>query len=181
MFNKKVKLKTGLVLELRPPKKSDLKPLLKYINDLSAEKTFVVSQGITFNLKDEKDYLDKSLRKIDQGNMVQIFAFDKNILVANVSLTRSNNSIESHVCTLAIGVKKEYRDKGLGRILIKEIHSLARKQIKDIKIFRLGVFGNNIRAIHLYESFGYLKSGLLPKGIKWRNKLVDHIYMYKKV
>ena len=90
-------------------------------------------------------------------------------------------TIESHVCSLAMGVKKEYRDKGLGRILINEIHQLAKKNIAGLKICTLTVFGNNDRAIHLYESFGYKKFGLLPKALQWRNKLVDHLYMYKNI
>ncbi|MEI8337860.1 MAG: N-acetyltransferase [bacterium] len=177
----KVELKTGQIIEIRPPKKSDLKPLLKYINDLSIEKTFVAPQGVKYTLKKELEYLDKCIKEIKKGNRVQLFAFDKNILVANVSLERKKVAIENHICSLAMGVKKEYRDKGLGRILIKEIHSLAKKDINGLKICILTVFGNNDRAIHLYESFGYKKFGLLPKALQWRNKLVDHLYMYKNI
>ena len=177
----KIQLKTGQTIEIRPPKKSDLKALLKYVNDLSAEKTFVSSQGVKMTLKDEEKYLDRSIKEIGKGNRVQLLAFDEDILIANVSLERKKMTIESHVCSLAMGVKKEYRDKGLGRILINEIHQLAKKNIAGLKICTLTVFGNNDRAIHLYESFGYKKFGLLPKALQWRNKLVDHLYMYKNI
>ena len=180
-MSKEIKLKTGQTIEIRPPKKSDIKPLLKYVNDLSTEKTFVILQGEQKTLEEEKEYLNKSLKNISAGNIVQLLAFDKDVLVANVSIERKKNLIENHVCSLAMGIKKEYRDKGLGKILIKEIHSMAKKTLNGVKICRLTVFGNNARAIHLYESFGYKKIGVLPKGIKWRNKFVDHVYMYKNI
>lgn len=178
-MSKKVKLKDGKILEIRPPKKSDLKALLKYVNDLSAERTFIILQGSKVTIPEEKEYLNRALKTIKEKNRVQICAFDKDVLVANVSIERKKNAIENHVCSLAMGIKNGYRDQGLGKILIKEIHLQAKKNISGAKVCLLTVFGNNARAIHLYESFGYKKIGALPKGIKWRNKFVDHVYMYK--
>ena len=63
---------------------------------------------------------------------------------------------------------------------MKEIHSLAKKKIKGIKIFLLDVFANNDRAKDLYNSFGYKEYGLLPKGLLHKGKYIDNIAMYKK-
>jgi len=55
----------------------------------------------------------------------------------------------------------------------------ARKNITDLQIITLGVFGNNPIAKKMYEKKGFKEYGLLPKGIQHKGELVDHFYMYK--
>ena len=55
------------------------------------------------------------------------------------------------------------------------------KKLKGLKIIDLGVFGNNPVARNLYKKMGFIEYGNLPKGILHKDKLVDHIYMYKEI
>ena len=50
-----------------------------------------------------------------------------------------------------------------------------------LKILTLGVFSLNIPAKRLYEKFGFMEYGRLPKALFYQGKYIDQIYMYKNV
>ena len=177
---KKIVLKTGEVVEIRLPKISDSKKLLDFINDLSAEKTFILSQGKKFTLKEEKKYLKSNIDGMNKSNYVLLFAIHNGKIIGNTGIHRHRSDAEKHLASFDIALSKDIRGKGLGNIMMKEIHSLAKKKIKGIKIFLLDVFANNDRAKDLYNSFGYKEYGLLPKGLLHKGKYIDNIAMYKK-
>lgn len=64
--------------------------------------------------------------------------------------------IEPEIPEIAIGVYPEFRSKGIGRHLLKELISHAKKA--NIKALSLSVDPNNF-ARHLYESEGFEKQG----------------------
>lgn len=180
MINK-VELKNGKVIELRSPKKGDEKELLRFINELSKEETFILIQKRKVKMKEEVEYLKNCLKEIKKGDAVHIFAFDGKKLIGNSSLERRFNHPERHVCDFGIAISKEYRGFGLGKIILEEIHKEAMKKIKGIKIFYLGVFGDNERGIYMYKKFGYKVYGKMPAGILHKGKFVDHLFMYKAI
>jgi len=69
----------------------------------------------------------------------------------------------------------------MGKFLMQKTIEEAQKNIPYLQIITLGVFSNNPVAKQLYIKLGLKEYGLLPKGIKHKGKLVDHIYMYKEV
>lgn len=80
---------------------------------------------------------------------------------------------EAHITNIA--VKKEYRGKGYGKLLLSELISLAK--LNGVNSMTLEVSVNNHRARNLYESFGFVPSGIrkkyYPDGadaiIMWKN------------
>ena len=61
--------------------------------------------------------------------------------------------------TLGIGLLAAYRNQGIGTMLLQYALARARKQ-KLYKI-RLVVNAENLRAIHLYEKFGFQANGIV--------------------
>lgn len=177
---KKVVLKTGEIIELRFPKITDSKKLLDFVNELSAEKTFILLQGKKITLKEEKKYLKSNIDGMNKSNYVLLFAIYNGKIIGNTGIHRHRSDAEKHIASFNIALSKEMRGKGLGQILMEEIHALAKKKIKGLKIFSLGVFANNERARELYNSFGYKEYGLLPKGLLRRGKYINNILMYKE-
>lgn len=55
---------SGTPYLIRYPKRSDLQELLRYINELSKEKTFISFQGEEVSLEDERKFLNDSIRLI---------------------------------------------------------------------------------------------------------------------
>ena len=177
IFNQKHK---GLDLIIRYPQDGDEKAMLEFINQLSAEKTFILMQGESMTLEEEKQYLDSWIEKITKriGVMLSVFVENELIGVGSIELGRYSTK---HVGLFSISVKNKYRGRGIGKLLMSSIIDEASKQLKDLEIVNLTVQSENVIAQKMYESSGFKKYGLLPKGIKLTNGYRDHILMFKQI
>lgn len=171
--------KSGKTVSFRYPTVDDVQILTDYINKISTERTFITFQGEQQTLESEKEYLKSELDKIIKNNCVYLLAFINNKLVGSAAIDLEDK-VESHVGVFGITVAKEYRGDGIGKLLLENILKESKK-IKKLKIIKLQVYSPNILAQNLYKKFGFIEYGRLPGGIKYRNKYVDAILMYKKV
>ena len=78
-----------------------------------------------------------------------------------------------------IGVDKDFRGEGIGEALMNAVETEA-KEI-GVKVIELQVFGENKPALNLYKKLGFTSFGVLPRSIDFRGKLIDEVYMYKRV
>ena len=74
---------------------------------------------------------------------------------------------------ISVATKPEYRNRGLGKTLFKEVCNLAKAD--GIEFFSLEVRSNNIPAIMLYESMGFVKVG--ERKNYYQNPTCDAILM----
>jgi len=169
-----------LELIFRNPKITDAREMLKYINTLSLERTYIRLQGEQLTLKEEVVYLKEQLKLIKKNKVVKILVFYKNELIgiADVGL---KDKTERHLGLFGITIKKEYRGQGIGKELMRLTLAEARKQLKGLKIIILGVFAPNKKAIKMYQGFGFKQYGLLPKGVCMAKGYVNRLQMYKTV
>lgn len=174
------KTKKDLEILVRYPKQEDLQQMLDYINTLSAEKTFLLFQGEQVTLEEEKIYLDDQLKKIEEKKAVKLFVFNEDRLIA-ISDIVMREKAEKHIGYFGISVAKEYRGKGIGGLLMDLVIKEAEKNLKDLKIIVLSVFGDNTVAQNMYKKFEFEEFGNLPGGVLHADVPVDHIYMYKKL
>lgn len=174
------KTKKDLDISVRYPTSQDTQILLDYINTLSAEKTFVRFQGEQTDFDSEQKYLRSQLERIRNQKAVMLLVFNNSKLIG-VSDVGMKDMAEKHIGYLGISVAKEFRGKGVGGFLLKQIIDESKKNLTDLKILVLSVFGDNSVAQNMYKGAGFLEFGKLPGGILHDNKPVDHIYMYKLV
>jgi RimJ/RimL family protein N-acetyltransferase len=174
------KTKSGKNIVIRYPQVEDAEQLTKYINQLSSEKTYIRFQGEQQTIEDEKKWIESFLEKIKNQTGLSIYAVvdDKIVGVCDINM---RDRIESHIGVFGLTVAKEFRQEGIGSVLIDTIMTLAKELIPQLKIVELSVFANNPIAINLYKKFGFKEFGNLPEGILHRDQYVDHLYMYKKV
>lgn len=166
---------------IRAPKLSDAPKLLSFINDLSAEKTYVLAQGRKYSKKEEIEYIKKcnNLAKNKQG--VYLILLKDNKIIGCAGISCRKESVHSHVADFSISISREHRGKGYGKKLMTTIHDVAIASLPGIRMFCLSVFGNNQIAIKLYKDFGYKIYGRLPKAIYHNTEYHDGIDMYKLV
>lgn len=174
------KLKSGKNIIFRYPTNEDLQSLCDYINTLSKEGTFILWQGEIVSLEDEKKYLDSQLLKISQNTAVQILVFSDGKLVGNTQINLKDK-VEKHVGVFGISVAKEFRNEGLGTLLMEKIIKEAKENLPGLKIITLTYFANNEVAKNLYKKMGFIEFGNLPKGLIYKTQLIDHLYLYKEV
>ena len=174
------KSKRGTDIVIRYPKMSDLSEILKYVNKLSKEKTYVAFQGERISRKEEKDWLEKSLTRMKKKQEVglSIFVGKQVIGICGVRLGRS---VKKHIGSLGLSIDVDYRGEGLGKILTTEVLKEAKKKLAGLKVVTLEVFEKNKIAQNLYWKLGFKEYGRLPKGLEHRGKYTDEIFMDKEI
>jgi len=176
----KGKTAKGAEITLRYPKADDVDEMLRYINTLSKERTFIRYQGEQVTREEEKKFVNGILNKLKRKIDVHLLAFSKNKLVGITSVALKEKN-EKHVGIFGISVAKELRGQGLGKLLMEKILEEAEKNLEGLKIITLEVYENNDIATNMYTKFGFKKYGKLPKGITYRGKFIDQNLMHKEV
>lgn len=172
------KIKNSQEIVIRYPVMADVKILTDYINTLSKEETFILFQGEQLTIDYEKKYLQSVIEKINKKQKIVLMVFIGDKLVAESSIEMKDKA-EGHIGRFGIAVAKEYRGLGIGKLLMTTIFNEAKKNLPDLKMIVLGCFSSNHNALKMYEKFGFIKYGTLPKGIKHKGQYVDNVCMYK--
>lgn len=172
--------KDGIPLVIRYPSLGDIQVMLDYINTLSKEQTFIRLQGEQLTYDFEENFVKEILQKISEHKSVYLLVFSEGNLIgaANVML---GERISQHTGTFGLTIAKEYRRRGIGKLLMQKALDEAGKELDGLRLITLGVFANNPIAIGMYKQFGFQEYGRLPGDIFYKGKYVDHVYMYKKI
>ncbi len=172
--------KTGKTVSFRYPTINDAQILMDFINKISLEKTFITFQGEQQTLDQEQKWLESKLKNIENKKCVFLLGFIDKKLVGDAEI-ESGIFFAKHVGNFGITVDIDYRGDGIGEILMDLIIKEAIKNISDLRIIKLGVFGNNFIGQNLYKKIGFIEYGRLPGGAKHRDDFVDEVLMYKKI
>jgi len=164
---------------IRPPKKSDVRQLLNFINSLVREEA-QISVNAKQTLKQEEEWLLDNLKLINANKLHHLVAVHEGSIIGSVEIRRGRYR-ESHIGEYRIAIKKGYRNLGIGRRLSEIILEIAKKD-KNIKLIYLFVFSTNKKAISLYKKLGFKKTASLPKRIFYKGRYLDMIVMdYTKI
>ena len=81
-----------------------------------------------------------------------------------------------HVTTLGMSVDKDWRDQGLGSLLMEHAVEWARRSgvVRRIELY---VFARNARAIHLYQKYDFQIEGKLQRAIYKEGEYHDNLIM----
>lgn len=104
---------------------------------------------------------------------------DKGEQVGDIGVTQVRPHIKyRHRAVMGISVRKEYWGCGLGSFLMQV--AVEQAAANGFEQLELGVFEDNVRAIHLYEKFGFEKYGVNPRAFKLKDGTYrDEIIMVK--
>lgn len=174
------KTKTGEVIAVRYPEMGDAEEMLRFINEISDEKTFVRYQGEHETLESEEKYLANRLKAISNKKAVHLLAFSGSKLIGGGDVYMMDK-VEKHIGVFGILVAKDFRTKGVGGLLADLVVKEAFRELADLRIITLEVFSTNEVAKNLYKKMGFVDYGLLPEGIIRNGRFEDGILMYKKI
>ena len=105
------------------------------------------------------------------GQLPQVLAVVEDQVVGFCDVIPHTAKGFTHVGRLGMGVRCEWRRQGIGHRLLDACLSLARNA--DIEKIELEVFADNVVAVRLYESFGFVHEGLKVRGRKLENRYQD--------
>ena len=180
VFNTKVTDKTGREKELRSAEIRDAEALLEYLKVTNTESKYLICEPdeITMTLDDEKAFIT---RKLESDRELLLLAFEGGKHIGNCSLMSVGTSTRhKHRCTIAIALYKDYCGRGIGRLMLENVLGEAKKL--GYGQAELEVVTENEGAIALYEAVGFVKCGLLPNSMKYRDgSTVDSYWMVKEL
>ncbi len=143
-----------MALVIRPVELTDAAALLAYIQDLAAEPDIdiLLEPGeIQFTVEQEAEFLAGYLQA---DNSLFLVALRDGTIVGSLSLDGGRFRALRHVVTLGISVSREHRNQGIGRALLAAAIAWCRES-GIVQRVELQVMVGNVRAIHLYQRFGF--------------------------
>lgn len=113
-------------------------------------------------------------RNIDD-NMPAFFALDGARVVGWADIRREERAAHKHRGVLGMGVHKDYRGRGIGRLLLEA----ALAKAKEVGLIRvdLTVYAGNTAAIALYRKCGFVEEGRMVKGRYLDGRFDDVVHM----
>lgn len=174
------KTESGEDLVIRYIERDDGRAVLRYINELSFERTFVRMQGEQLSLEEEQKYVDGQVNRINNKESAHLLAFVSGKLVG-VSSIDMRDKVEKHVGLFGISVAKDFRGQGIGKLLMDSVISESMDNIPRLRLILLSVHAANSVAIEMYKDAGFVEYGKLPEGLFYKDNYVDELFMYKKV
>jgi RimJ/RimL family protein N-acetyltransferase len=174
------RLKTGDSVIVRSPVPSDAVALLENVRSVLAEGEFVVTCPDEFTLTEDEER-DWIRQYAEAPGKVAVVAEASHQIVGVLSAESFQRKRLAHRATVHISVKKEWRERGIGSVLLQAVVDWAVTH-PFIEQLVLSVFATNVRAIGLYRKFGFVKEGRQPQEVKLGpGQYVDNILMHRFV
>ena len=169
MKPKKVTLKDGTRVTLRPEEKRDLEPVWEMFSTLSDESLQYLPIPIT------RDRVEGWFRDLDYEKALPIIGLveekGKERVIAVSSLDFGQMKHNMHVATFGVTVHDDYQNRGLGTRLTEHMIELARG--KGLKKVALEVVTHNSGAIRVYRRCGFVVEGRLRMN-HWNHVLGEY-------
>lgn len=165
-------------IHIRTGQLDDAKAILDIQRYVIMENKYLISVPDEFDKTLEQQ--NKWIRKVLGNERETMIIAEKDEEVIGWLVFESPNRKRlSHTGSFETMIHKDYRGKGIGKMLIIELLKWAEKNPLIEKV-SLGVFSTNKRAISLYKSIGFIEEGRKNKEIKLsEHEYADDILMYK--
>ncbi len=113
---------------------------------------------------DEREFLDERAARTDS---VELCAVVGGTIVGTAGFAPVGAQIKlRHRATFGIGILKDFWNSGIGRALTESCISLAKEA--GYRQLELDVLADNVRAVTLYQSCGFVEYGRNPCGFRTR-------------
>lgn len=169
----------GHTLVLRNAEKEDAKMLLPYLKRVCGETRFLLREADEckeMTIEQEEGFISSH---VDNERACLILAELDGEYVGNASFDVAGRSRRNvHRADIGIALYLDYIGMGIGKRLFALILELIEQC--GFEAAELTVVQGNDRAIHMYESFGFIETGRIPKANKYDDgTYADDIFMTK--
>lgn len=176
---KKVILKNGQEIILRPAVVSDGEKLLEYKAIVATE-----SENLTFNEEEAERDIERERSNImsfsESDNSSMTVATYEDEIIGLIVFVGGKRARLKHVGSMGITVKSKFWGRGVGGCLIEFLINWA-KDTKIIRKINLQVRIDNEKAIKLYLKHGFEKEGIITRDLCIDGILYDSFSMGLKL
>ena len=167
--------KKGATGVIRRVHKDDLDEMLRYVNKLIQEDTYVLISGKPVTQEEEAKFLQNTLKEIQTKQTITLIV-EVDGTFAGIASVRRDIYRKYHVGTPGISLAAEYRGQGIGKIVFETLIDEAKKI--GIRLLVLHCFENNARGLALYESLGFKRIGVIPKAVLFKGNYIGEVDLY---
>lgn len=171
-------LKNGAKCILKSVDRGDAQAIIEYLKKVSEETLFLLRNAdeVNFTVEAEGQFLEE---KRNNPREIMMIAEVNGVLAGNCAIAACGSMRRVyHRCSLAIALKKEYWNQGLGTAMLEYALSLAKKI--GYEQVELEVVEGNDSAKHLYEKAGFIEEGRNVRALKYDDGAYrDEIKMIK--
>jgi len=156
IYPKKVTLRDGTVLTLRPMGKDDESALLSFFLGIPENERWFLKEDVT-----SPRTIHNWVQNLDYKRALPLLALaDDGRIAADAALVRRRGGSRSHVAEVRIVVGQEFRGRGLGVLLVRELCDIANDAGLDRVLAEMAV-GSEDEAIQAFEWTGFYKLATL--------------------
>ena len=161
----------NIIIEKASP--GDASNILEYLKLVGGETDYLTfgSEGMPFSAEAEESYI----AEIEKSDDLMLVAKDGDRIIGIASLNRMPRRM-SHRGDFGLSVAKDYWGRGIGSRLTEEVILFAKEN--RYEIIDLEVRSDNLRAIKLYEKYGFRKIGSHPAFLQIAGDNISSDYMY---
>ena len=174
-YQREAKLKDGTKVLLRPMVPEDKDALYEFFKAVPKEDARYLRDDVSSRL-----LVEKWAKNLDYKKTLPILALKDDTVIADATINRRRFGWKWHLGTVRVFVHKEYRDVGLGHLMIAELVDIAYKLGIEKLIVEIPDFVT--AAINAFTRSGFHRVAVIPNMVKDRENMpVDVVVMMKDV
>ena len=170
---------SGKKIIFRYPNADDVKELAATINEL-VEEGAEIAKTTKVSVNEEKKWLMQVMDAIKRKEKVMLLAEMDGKVIGGCEVSRDSFDVSRHVGTLGVGLQRESRGLGIGKLLIKSTMAESKKKM-GLRLIKLYVFSTNKSGLQIYERLGFQKAGRIRKGVYHNGTFKDDIIMTRSL
>jgi len=158
-MSREVNLKDGTPVVVRPMRDRDLDRSLAFFEALPAEDKAYLRRDVS-----RREVVEERIRAMESGRVKRLVAVADDRIVADAALELERDRWKTHVAELRLIVARDYQRRGLGRLMARELYSVA----ADAKVEEIIVkmMRPQVAARSIFRKLGFHEETLLPDYVK---------------
>lgn len=158
-YPKKVQLRTGTSVTIRPMVKEDADKLYAFFSRVPREDRLFLRDDVSL-----REVTDAWARELDYEKVLPLVAEVGGNIVGDATLHRRKLGWTSHVGKVRLVVEKDYRGKGLGTALMEELINIAKKA--GLELLVAEIMANQTAALAAFKRLGFEKEAVFYNYVK---------------
>lgn len=159
-YPKEQSLRDGSKVTIRPLEREDESPLLEFFLGIPDDERYFLKEDVT-----SPHVIRAWVEGLDYRRALPLIALVDGKIVADATLIRRRGNARSHVGEIRLVVAGDWRNRGLGSLLIRELCDIADDAGLEKVLFEI-VADREAEALKAAEWLGFLRIGTVEGGAR---------------
>jgi L-amino acid N-acyltransferase YncA len=174
-YQKEARLKDESKVLLRPMVKEDAEALYEFFKAVPDEEARYLRDDVKSRL-----VIEKWAKHLDYTKTLPVLALKDGTIIADATINRRRSGWKWHLGTVRIFVHNDYRNLGLGELMVDELARIA--YMLEIEKLIVEIPDTSTAAINMFIKAGFHRAAVIPNMVKDRlNQPVDLVVLMKDI